>query len=408
MKKLMYLIVVALILGLVLTGCSLLSNVGQVPISEQSGVAYLTKGLPFVPVGLWHFDEGTGDKAYDNSVNGNTGTLVNDPKWVAGKFGGNALKFDGVNDYVEVPDSSILEPSTITVEAWVKNSEAPGIYKYIISKVYDAKLGSYSSYAFYTGGSGGLRFYVGSASTSWVGSPDAGASLWDGNWHHIAGTYDGSKVRLFVDGEEEGTGTPTPATIAYDGGNLYIGYYGPYTHPTLTTYFPGLIDEVRIWDIALTDFQIDPVIVAMDIKPQSCPNPINVKNQGVLPVAILGTENFDVNDIDPSTILLEGVKPDRWAFEDVATPFELSTDDGEPDCFNCTKEGPDGFFDLTLKFETQEVLGAIDFGTMALIDESEIILSNNRICRVIQLTGYLYDGTPIRGEDTVLIIEKKK
>ena len=404
MKKLSYLIVLVLILGLVLTGCSLLSNISQVPTTEQSGVAYLTKGLPFVPVGLWHFDEGTGDKAYDNSMNGNTGTLVNGPQWVDGKFG-NALSFDGSDDYVEVLDSSTLEPPTITVETWVKNFGEPGIYKYIISKVYNTKLGSYSSYAFYTGGSGGLRFYVGSAST-WVGSPDAGASLWDGNWHHIAGTYDGSKVRLFVDGSQVGTGTSATPTIAYDGGNLYIGYYGPYTHPTLTTYFPGLIDEVRIWDIALTDFQLDPVIVAMDIKPQSCPNPINVKNQGVLPVAILGTENFDVNDIDPSTILLEGVGPDRWAFEDVATPFEPFIENES--CSGCTTEGPDGYIDLTLKFDTQMILVQLGLVDSQLFDLLEGFIPSDGDYIMLELTGYLYDGTPIWGEDTVLIIKKRK
>jgi hypothetical protein len=59
--------------------------------------------------------------------------------------------------------------------------------------------------------------------------------------------------------------------------------------------------------------------VALDIKPTSCPNPLNPKSQGVLPVAILGTEYFDVSDIDVSTILLEAVFPRRARIEDVAT-----------------------------------------------------------------------------------------
>ena len=61
--------------------------------------------------------------------------------------------------------------------------------------------------------------------------------------------------------------------------------------------------------------------VPVDIKPTSCPNPLNVKSKGVLPVAILGTVDFDVSDIDPATVLLEGVPPLRWALEDVATPL---------------------------------------------------------------------------------------
>jgi hypothetical protein len=250
MKKLYYLIVLSLILGLVLTGCSLLSNISQVPATGQSGITYLTKGLYTGLVGLWSFDEGIGNKAYDSSGYGNDGTITG-ATYVGSVNAvfGDALSFDGSYDYVNVLDSSTLEPSKITVEAWVKNSETPGRIKYIISKVYDGKLGNYSSYAFYTGGSGGLRFYVGSTST-WVGSPDAGDSLWDGNWHHIAGTYDGSVVRLFVDGEEVKEGNPATLTIAYDGGDLYIGCYCPYyDYPTC---FPGLIDEVRIWNTALS------------------------------------------------------------------------------------------------------------------------------------------------------------
>jgi len=63
--------------------------------------------------------------------------------------------------------------------------------------------------------------------------------------------------------------------------------------------------------------------VAVDIKPTSCRNPFNVGKKGVMPVAILGTEDFDVTQIDPVTVMLAGVvSPLRWALEDVATPFE--------------------------------------------------------------------------------------
>jgi len=248
MKKYYFLIIVALILGLVLTGCSLLSNISQVPTTEQSGITYLTKGSFSGLVGLWSFDEGEDTDAIDSSGDNNDGTICG-AFYISDQWGGHALSFDGEDDHVKVSDSASLEPSKITVEAWVKNSEMPGRIKYIISKVYDDKLGNHSSYAFYTGGSGGLRFYVGSVST-WVGSPDAGDSLWDGNWHHIAGTYDGSMIRLFVDGEEIKEGYPATLTIAYDGGDLYIGHYCPYyNYPTC---FPGHIDEVRIWNTALS------------------------------------------------------------------------------------------------------------------------------------------------------------
>jgi len=129
--------------------------------------------------------------------------------------------------------------------------------------------------------------------------------------------------------------------------------------------------------------------VFVDIKPQSCPNPLNTKGKGVLPVAILGTEEFDVSTIDPSTINLEGVFPLRWALEDVATPF-----DGE-EC-ECTTEGSDGFMDLTIKFDTQEIIGALGD-----VVDGEV--------RPLYLTGNLieeFGGTGIEGSDCVIIKAK--
>lgn len=133
--------------------------------------------------------------------------------------------------------------------------------------------------------------------------------------------------------------------------------------------------------------------VPVDIKPQSCPNPLNCRDSGVLPVAILGTADFDVTQVDPASVRLEGVPPLRSALEDVATPFAPFT--GKQDCqIDCTHAGPDGFLDLTLQFDTQEVLNAI--GPV-----------EDRACLVLQLTGNLkpeFGGTPIVGEDVVRIL----
>jgi len=132
--------------------------------------------------------------------------------------------------------------------------------------------------------------------------------------------------------------------------------------------------------------------VSLDIKPASCPNPVNTKSRGVIPAAILGSEYFDVSQVDVSTVKLEGVEPLRWRFKDVATPFEPVV--GKVDCKeNCNKLGPDGFIDLTLKFSTQAVVKAL--GKV-----------KDRECLTLQLTGKLLDGTPIVGEDVVVILKK--
>jgi hypothetical protein len=106
------------------------------------------------------------------------------------------------------------------------------------------------------------------------------------------------------------------------------------------------------------------VSVDTDIKPGSCPNPLNPKSKSVLPVAVLGTQEFDVTTIDPQTILLgregieEGIAPIRYSYEDVATPFE-----GE--LCDCHDLNGDGYLDLTLKFKTQELVDILKLKDVA-------------------------------------------
>jgi hypothetical protein len=133
--------------------------------------------------------------------------------------------------------------------------------------------------------------------------------------------------------------------------------------------------------------------VSVDIKPGSCPNPLNVKSSGVLPIAILGTDDYDITTIDPTSIRLAGVEPIRSSYEDVATPVSDTND-----C-NCTEEGPDGFLDLTLKFKTQRIVEAVGD-----VNDGDV--------RVLTLTGVLFDPmpfeTPIEGADCILIRGRHK
>ena len=143
--------------------------------------------------------------------------------------------------------------------------------------------------------------------------------------------------------------------------------------------------------------------VPVDIKPASCPNPLNVKSKGVLPVAILGTADFDVTQIDPSTVQLAVfgpgsepfdpiIPPDEKKRADVATPYEPYI--GKMNCVEgCNDLGPDGYMDVTLKFNMREVGAAL----------SEVPHGE---CMIMAVTGSLFDGTSFIGEDVVLIINK--
>lgn len=134
--------------------------------------------------------------------------------------------------------------------------------------------------------------------------------------------------------------------------------------------------------------------VAVDIRPQGCPNPLALPSNGYLPVAIAGTYDLDVYQIDQASIRLEGVPPMRSAFENVTTPFEPVT--GKFYALDCSDYGPDGYDDLTLKFASDAVIAAIG-------DDVE-----NRDVRILTLTGSLlpdFGGDEIVGEDVVVIIK---
>ncbi len=131
-----------------------------------------------------------------------------------------------------------------------------GSYRYVVAK---GESGCNSaSYGIYTGANGGLAFYVYNGhGDSYVVSPDASTSVWDGNWHLVVGTYDGSDVRVFVDGSEIGSGSPRSGRLAYpstDTNDLFIGAYprAQADSGCQAGGFLGLIDEVTIWSRALS------------------------------------------------------------------------------------------------------------------------------------------------------------
>jgi hypothetical protein len=203
-------------------------------------------------VGEWALDEGAGQVAHDRSrfgVDGRLGIADGadgaDPVWVPG-IAGWGLRFDG-GDALVLRDSTVLEPTNVTIEAWVRRQGTPGAYAYVVSK---GSVGcDFSSYGLYTGAGGGVAFYVSDGSRYSVSPAAAPARVWDGAWHHVAGTFDGHSVRLYVDGSEVGAGSPDDRPIQY-GLQSKAAYIGTYDGGCVLG-FTGDIDDVRLWSSAL-------------------------------------------------------------------------------------------------------------------------------------------------------------
>jgi phage protein U len=196
----------------------------------------ITTGL----MGHWAFDETFGGTAADSSGQNNTGTLINGPVWNgAGRVGG-ALSFDGVNDYVSLGNPASLIPgSAITMAGWMKLNDL-SVNHFIISK-YDGLNPQVDTY---------IRFQAGRGITCSVGGTalTATASISVGQWYHTACTYDGTIIRVYVNGVQVATAAKTGAIADEVGVDWLIGARTP---ASPGAFMNGLLDEVRVYNRAL-------------------------------------------------------------------------------------------------------------------------------------------------------------
>lgn len=218
----------------------------------------------------WPFDATAGSGASstteDASGGGQTGKFTTTPTLVPGRFG-KALSGPWMNVPRPAAGAWSLESANVSFTVWIKQAGFPGVLRYIGGK---GALGPFptcggSSWAMYTGynGNAGLMFYVKDAVGGGNLSPrlDASSKVWDGNWHAVTGTYDGAAVRLYLDGTQVGSGTPTTKPILYTGAspdNFTLGTYPDRLvgAPCGIADWPGPIDEARVHNRALTQAEI--------------------------------------------------------------------------------------------------------------------------------------------------------
>jgi Ca2+-binding RTX toxin-like protein len=190
-----------------------------------------------------------------DATGGNDAEVFDTVAYAPGKVG-EAFEFSGYEapGWVQALNAPELEPTSVSVEAWVNSTHINDFatYSYIVAKGAADFRGA--SYALVTSINGGLWFYVGNGQAFGY-SPDPGTGIWDGNWHHVVGTYDGSFVRLYVDGQEVGNGTQIDNVLGYglpDNNDLFIGTYNGIPGYT----FNGRIDEPTIYGQALSSAQV--------------------------------------------------------------------------------------------------------------------------------------------------------
>jgi hypothetical protein len=188
---------------------------------------------------------GSGMTVADASGNGNTGTL-NGPTWSAAGRSGGALSFDGVNDWVTVGDSATLDLTTaMTLEAWVRPTSLGSIWRTVLLKEQPGDV----VYALYAGSQAGVPYGIAYTSGA-ERQARAVAAIPLNTWTHLAATYDGANVRLFVNGAQAGIQAAT-GSMPNSSAPLRIGGNNVWAE-----WFSGLIDEVRVYRGALTTAEI--------------------------------------------------------------------------------------------------------------------------------------------------------
>lgn len=228
-------------------------KVTSLGISREENVKFYKEEV----VGYWKFDEADRDKVTDYSGNGNDGTFYgetwndgdlkpncpNCPSQIAGKYG-NALSFDGTDDYVDLktPSSLNIAGDQITISAWVKPGSVAmtgGAFARIVSKPNQYE----------------LIVQDDNKVMCWLFSAQGDAQLVTGNvptgaWTHISCVLEGGAIKLYINGGIQPDVISLAGNLAGTSNPAYIGRSGP------QGYFSGIIDEVRIYSRALTPQEV--------------------------------------------------------------------------------------------------------------------------------------------------------
>ena len=213
-------------------------------------------------VGWWKLDEGSGTTALDSSGNGNDATFQGAPAWADnGKFG-KAVRFNGTSDYLAAPDSDSLDikGDQLSIAAWI-NRDVSGGTRHVVRKVGDSGTGAIYMIRIQSEtvrailNTGGADVTVQGAAAPAVNQ-----------WVHLALVYDGTEARIYLDGKLDGTMSLSGA-ITESNNELRIGRGEP------AGYLQGMIDDVRLYNHALTETELQSAMTGTGAKYPYARNP---------------------------------------------------------------------------------------------------------------------------------------
>ena len=212
------------------------------------------------PIHFWPLDETNGTTATD-LIAGANGTLQNGPLWaIGGGYLGNGLVFDGIDDRVDLGPVDITTGTGFSIACWARPSSTTLQDQLIAAKAYDPLLGDFIWSIGTTAHTRvGFRLQTLGSTTTIISPPN---SIFPNAFYHLAATYDGSEMLLYINGALAANATKSgligfhPQALA-SMGHLDIG---PGVVP-----FEGIIGDVRIWDRGLSQAEIFDLVLEQDI-----------------------------------------------------------------------------------------------------------------------------------------------
>jgi len=268
------------------------------------------------PVAAYAFNETTGTTATDATGNGRTGT-VRTGTWSAAGYYGGALSFNGTSTWVSIADHASLDLTTgMTLEAWVKPSALSGWRTVIMKEASGSE--SYTLYAHDNAPRPAAYVHSTTSEVSVTGSSGLTLNVWT----HLAATFDGAMLRMYVNGVEVGT-RAVSQPIAPSANPLKIG-----GNAVWGEYFAGLIDEVRIYNRALSRNEIqNDMTVPVGVVPDTTAPVVSLTAPldgalltGTVTLSATATDNIGVAGV---RFFVDGT---QVGAEDTSAPYSIQLD----------------------------------------------------------------------------------
>jgi len=199
-------------------------------------------------IGWWALDEGTGSTAADSTAYGNDGTLVGSLTWTNDAERSWCLDFSGDDNYVTIPNESFFDIiGNITVMAWMKDNYTDWRNLSTIIAMQKARR------------TNAMSFYVDVSGMPWDGIK-AGVGIFDNQWHHVAGVYDGSNAYIYIDGGQDSNSIACSGSMATNDWDVYIGENSQSLDGGSNgREWDGLLSNVRLYNYALTQSEVNDI-----------------------------------------------------------------------------------------------------------------------------------------------------